>query len=116
MNKKKFRELPEEELAKLPEEEREFYEMLKHAVPIEVNVNLGLSTVLSVRMLNPTHEALKKAAEKEGITPAKFARQAIEEKIANTDDAPAWLMSSVFSRLVKKVEDLQSKAESPRRK
>ena len=49
---------------------------------------------------------LTQAAEELGIAPATFARQAIEEKIATSENATASQLARVLARLAERVERL----------
>jgi hypothetical protein len=90
-------------------EEREVIEAFKKGKKVDIEIDLGLTTVLSVRMLKRTHEEMTKAAKELDMVPAKFAREAIEEKIASTDSSSAALLAQVLARLVHKIEELEKK-------
>lgn len=93
----------------IPEDDDEetFIKEWNEGVPVNVDIDLGLATVLSVRMLKRTHTEMVSAAKELDMAPAKFARIAIEEKIASTNSSSAALLAQVLSRLVHKIEELE---------
>lgn len=88
------------------ETEEEFEEGWKKGKTVKVDINLGLTTVLSVRMPKTMLAELSEAAKEHDIAPATFARQAIEEKIATSEKATASQLARVVARLAERVERL----------
>jgi len=88
------------------ETEEEFEEGWKKGKTVKVDINLGLTTVLSVRMPKTMLTELTEAAKELDIAPATFARQAIEEKIATSEKATASQLARVVARLAERVERL----------
>lgn len=95
------------EIAQDADNEKDFLNDWEKGSPAEIDIDLGLTNVLSVRILKRTHAELIVAAKKSGIAPATFARQAIEEKIAMSESSSATQLAQVMARLVKKIESLQ---------
>lgn len=93
-------------LSKGKEFEREIENAMEDAPRVKFDIDLGLTSVLSVRMPKTMLAELTKAAKEIDVAPATFARQAIAEKIAMSDAATATQLAQVVARLVEKIEKL----------